>query len=220
VLDYKVVQTKFKFFQTDIQYPLFTSTQKEIDLYSLVPFIDENQYDTFVDALFAIGNLFFFLNLSKNLITIPNLQSYCFYKILKRGEGIKIEQYVNHPVSTFNKSSYENMKENIKVLLKKYEQNYNDPTLEVSIATLFYCLTKGTPKQMLKYREDEVISTFNTYNSDIRTFNLGNFHLNNLLSKIDVLYSDEFYNIISQNNKLNIMIFIDLMQIKFDFIKE
>jgi site-specific DNA-adenine methylase len=192
-------------------YPLFTSTQKEIDLNSLVPFIDGNQYDSFVDVLFTTGNLFFFINLPKNLINIPNLPSYCFYKVLKRGEGVKIEQYVNDPVNTFNKSSYENMKENIKVLLKKYEQNYNDPTLELSIATLFYCLTKGTPKQMLKYRGDEVISTFNTYNSDIQTFNLGNFHLNNLLNKTDILYTDEFYNIISQNNKPDTIIFIDLL---------
>jgi hypothetical protein len=71
VLDDKVVQTKFKFFQTDILYPLFTSTQKEIDLNSLVPFIDGNRYDTFVDVLLRTGNLFFFLNLSKNLINIP-----------------------------------------------------------------------------------------------------------------------------------------------------
>jgi hypothetical protein len=89
------------------------------------------------------------------------------------------------------------MKKNIKVLLKKYEQNYNDPILELSIATLFYCSTKGTPK-----------STFNTCNSYIQTFNSGNFHLNNLLSKTDILYTDEFYNIISQNNKPNTIIFI------------
>jgi hypothetical protein len=68
VLDDKVVQIKFRFFQSDILYPLFISTQKEIDLNSLIPFIDGNQYDTFVDGLFTTGNLFFFLNLSKNLI--------------------------------------------------------------------------------------------------------------------------------------------------------
>jgi hypothetical protein len=63
---------------------LFTSTKKEIDLNSLVPFIDGNQYDSFVDVLlFTTGNLFFFLNLSKNLINIPNLPSYYFYKVLK-----------------------------------------------------------------------------------------------------------------------------------------
>jgi hypothetical protein len=72
---------------------------------------------------------------------------------------------------------------------------------------------------MLKYRGDEVISTFNIYNSDIKTFNLGNFHLNNLLSKTDILYIDEFYDIVSQNNKPNTIIFIDLMQNKFDFYK-
>jgi hypothetical protein len=93
VLDDKVVQIKFKFFQSDILYPLFTSTQKEIDLNSLVLFIDRNQYDTFVDVLLTTGNVFFFLNLSKNLINIPNLPSYCLYKVLKRGEGMKIEQY-------------------------------------------------------------------------------------------------------------------------------
>jgi hypothetical protein len=49
-------------------------------------------------------------------------------------------------VNTFNKSSYENMKENIKLLLKKYEQNFNNPNLELSITRLFYCLTKVTPK--------------------------------------------------------------------------
>jgi hypothetical protein len=49
---------------------------------------------------------------------------------------------VNDPVNTFNKSSYENLKENIKLLLKKYEQNFNDPSLELLITTLFYCLTK------------------------------------------------------------------------------
>jgi hypothetical protein len=118
VLDDKVVQTKFRFFQSDILYPLFTSTQKEIDLNSLVPFIDGNQYNTFVDVLFTTGNLFFFLNLSKNLINIPSFSSYCFYKVLKRGEGVKVEQYLNDPVNTFNKSSYENMKENIKLLFK------------------------------------------------------------------------------------------------------
>jgi hypothetical protein len=220
VLDDKVIQTKFKFFQSDILYPLFTSTQKEIDLNSLVPFIDGNQYDTFVDVLFATGNLFIFLNLPKKLINIIfQTPSYCFYKILKRGEGVKIEQYVNNPVNTFNKSSHENMKENIKLFLKKYEQNINDPNLELSIPTLFYCLTKRTPKQMLKYRRDEVISTFNTYNSDIQTFNLGNFHLNNLLTKTDLLHTDEFYDIVSQNNKPNTIIFIDLMQTKFYFYK-
>jgi hypothetical protein len=60
-----------------------------------------------VDLLFTTGNLLFFLNLSKNLINIPNLPSYCFYKVFKRGEGIKIEENVNNPVNTFNKSSYE-----------------------------------------------------------------------------------------------------------------
>jgi hypothetical protein len=53
VLHVKEVQTKFKFFQTDILYPLFISTQKDIDLNSLVPFIDGNQYNTFVDVLFT-----------------------------------------------------------------------------------------------------------------------------------------------------------------------
>jgi hypothetical protein len=72
---------------------------------------------------------------------------------------------------------------------------------------------------MLKYRGDEVIFTFNTYNSDIQIFNLGNFLLNNLLTKTDILCSDEFYNIIFQNNKPNNIIFINLMQNKFDFYK-
>jgi hypothetical protein len=99
-------------------YPLFTSTQKEIDLNSLVHFINGNRYNTFVDVLFTTRNLFFFLNLTKNLINIPNLPCYCFYKVLKRGEEMKIEQYVNDPVNTLNKSSYEDMKENIKLLLK------------------------------------------------------------------------------------------------------
>jgi hypothetical protein len=86
--DDKVVQTKFKFFQTDILNSLFTSTQKEINLNYLVPFIDGNQYNTFADVLFTTENLFFFLTFSKNLINIPNLQS---FKVIKRGEGIKIE---------------------------------------------------------------------------------------------------------------------------------
>jgi hypothetical protein len=47
-----------------------------------------------VDVLFTTGNLFFFLNLSKKLINIPNLPSYCFYKVLKGGEGAKIEIYL------------------------------------------------------------------------------------------------------------------------------
>jgi hypothetical protein len=49
VLDDEVIQNKFKYFQTDILYPLFTSTQKEIDLNFLVPFIIENKYNTFVE---------------------------------------------------------------------------------------------------------------------------------------------------------------------------
>jgi hypothetical protein len=59
VLYDKVDQTKFKFFQTDTQYPLFTSTQKEIDLNSLAVFIDGNQYDAFLCVLFTTENLFF-----------------------------------------------------------------------------------------------------------------------------------------------------------------
>jgi hypothetical protein len=59
---------------------------------------------------------------------------------------------------------------------------------------------------MLKYRGYEIISTFNTYNSDLQTFNLGNIHINNTLSKTDILYNHEFYDIISQNNKPNTII--------------
>jgi hypothetical protein len=54
MLDYKIIQTKFRFFQIDILCPLFTSTKKEIDLNFIVPFIDGNQYDTSVDVLFTI----------------------------------------------------------------------------------------------------------------------------------------------------------------------
>jgi hypothetical protein len=72
---------------------------------------------------------------------------------------------------------------------------------------------------MLNYRGYEVIFTFNVYNTAIQTFYSGNFPLKNLLSKTDILYSDEFYNIISQNNKPTTIIFIDLIENKFDFNK-
>jgi hypothetical protein len=48
------------------------------------------------------------------------------------------------------------------------------------------------PRVPSRGRYDGSNSTFNTYNSDTQTFNLGNFHLNNLLNKTDVLYTDEF----------------------------
>jgi hypothetical protein len=85
VLDDKIVQKKFKFFQTGIPHPLFACIQKEKDLNFLVPFIESGQYDTIVDVMFTTGNLFFFMNLPKNIINIPNLPTYCFYKVLKRG---------------------------------------------------------------------------------------------------------------------------------------
>jgi hypothetical protein len=127
VLDDIIVQKKFKFFQTDILYPLFVSIQKKIDLNFIVPFIESGQYNTFVDVMFTTGNLYFFLNLPKNILNIPNLPAYCFYKVLKRGEGGKIEQYLSNPVNTFNKHTYKNMKDNIKQLLTQYEQHFNDP---------------------------------------------------------------------------------------------
>jgi hypothetical protein len=85
VLDDKIVQKKFKFFKTDILHPLFASIQKEIDLNFLVPFIENGQYETFGNVVFITENLFFFLNLPKNIINILNLPSYCFYKVLKWG---------------------------------------------------------------------------------------------------------------------------------------
>jgi hypothetical protein len=95
---------KFKFFQTDILYPLFVSIQREMDLNFLVPFIENGEYDTFVDVTFTTGNLFFFLNLPNNIINIPHLPTNYFYKVVKRGEGDKIKQYLLNPVNTFNKS--------------------------------------------------------------------------------------------------------------------
>jgi hypothetical protein len=68
-----------------VLYPLFFSTQKEYYIYSLFPYLDSGKYDSFVDVFFSTKNFYFFLNLPNNVINIPNLPVYSFYKSIQGG---------------------------------------------------------------------------------------------------------------------------------------
>jgi hypothetical protein len=65
-----------------ILYPLFFSIQKEYDINSLFPYLGSGKYNTFMDVFFSAGNFYFFLNLEKNVINIPNLPVYAFYRCI------------------------------------------------------------------------------------------------------------------------------------------
>jgi site-specific DNA-adenine methylase len=57
---------------------------------SLFPYLGSGKYHTFVDVFFSTGNFYFFLNLEKNAINIPNLPVYAFYRCIQKGNAEKI----------------------------------------------------------------------------------------------------------------------------------
>jgi hypothetical protein len=96
IVEEVVKKLKFQWYPNSyILYPLFFSTQKEYDVNSLFPCLGLTKYHTFVDVFFSTGNFYFFLNLEKNAINIPNLPVYTFYKCIQEGNAEKIYYLIN-----------------------------------------------------------------------------------------------------------------------------
>jgi hypothetical protein len=96
ILEEAVKKLKFQWYPNSyILYPLFFSTQKEYDINSLFPYLGSDKYYTFVDVFFITGNFYFFLNLEKNVINIPNLPAFAFYRCKQKGYADKLYFSIN-----------------------------------------------------------------------------------------------------------------------------
>jgi hypothetical protein len=168
ILDENMIESRNTLYKSSqILYPIFLSTEKENDINLLFPLIaNNNTYTRFVDIFFTTGNLYFFMNMENNIINIPNLPTYAFYRAIQRGEGININKYIigNSDISLFPENIYEEFKSKLNNLLKEYEKNINNEKVENQIAAYYYFLTKNVNKQTLKYRNRQAISKYNSNN--------------------------------------------------------
>jgi hypothetical protein len=220
VLEENIINSKFRIYSSFIIYPIFLSTEKENDINTLFPFISNLKINKFIDVVFTTGNFYFFMNLANNIINIPNLPTYAFYRAIQRGEGQNINAYISQDSLKLTESLFEEYKINLIKLLKQYENNLNDVKLENKIALYYYCLTKVINKQTLKYRNQEVISKYNiNYNLIHLDDSISNFYLINLLRHTTIIYTEEYYDLINQENNPNTLIFVDLMYKPLDYYK-
>jgi hypothetical protein len=222
VLEENIIEAKYQLYPSSfILYPTFISTEKENDINLIFPFLNGSQiYTRFVDVLFSTGNFYFFMNLKNNIINIPNLPTYAFYKALQRGIGKTINSYISPDSLTFSENLFEEFKSKLNTLLKEYENNLNNEKLENDIAFYYYCLTKIINKQTLKYRNQQVISKYNVnYAQIFLNPSIENFYLTSLLNNTVILYTEEYYELINQCNDPTTIIFLDLIQKPLDFYK-
>jgi hypothetical protein len=224
VLDENIIEMRNLLFKSSkLIYPIFLSTEKENDINLIFPLINNNNtYNTFIDLFFTTGNLYFFLNMEKNIINIPNLPTYAFYRALQRGEGRTINRYFigGGDVNYFPEQIYEEFKINLNNLLKEYEKNINNEKIENQIAAYYYFLTKNVNKQTLKYRNEQVISKYNSNNTYVtKEHSIEDFFVINLLSNTTILNTEEYYNMIIHYDNPQTIIFIDLMKKPLDYYK-
>jgi hypothetical protein len=102
------------------------------------------------------------LNLEKNVINIPNLPVFAFYRCIQKGYADKLFFSIN--LLSYRediKDKFEDCKKELNRVLSQYEKNMNDEELELKVATYFYYLSKDANKQTIKFRNKEVISLFN-----------------------------------------------------------
>jgi hypothetical protein len=93
------------------------------------------------------------------------------------------------------------------------EKNMNDEELEMKVAMYFYYLSKRTNKQMLKFRNKEVISLFNNYvRKIVADKELKDFYTCSLIKKTQMLYSFNYDQIARAYDGKNVIIFIDVLQ--------
>jgi site-specific DNA-adenine methylase len=120
ILEEAVKKLKFQWYPNSyIPYSLFFSTQKEYDTNSLFPHFGSGKYKTFVDVFFSTGNFYFFLNLEKNVINIPNLQVFAFYKCIQKGYADKLYFSINLlPYSDDIKDKFEDCKKELNKVLR------------------------------------------------------------------------------------------------------
>jgi hypothetical protein len=223
ILDENIIQKRNTLYHPTFNlYPIFISTEKENDINSLFPLLSDTIYNTFVDVFFGTGNFYFFMNMENNIINIPNLPTYAFYRALQRNEGKNINRCIvgDDNVNVITEKQYEHYRFILNNLLKEYDKNINNEKLENKIAPLYYFLTKNVNKQTIKYRNEQVISKYNTNNIFMcRDPALENFYLLNLLYHTCILYTEEYYNLINQCNNPETIIFIDLMKKPLDYYK-
>jgi hypothetical protein len=223
ILDENIIELRNKLYSSKILYPIFLSTEKENDINMLFPLVaNNNTYTTFVDVFFTTGNFYFFMNMEKNIINIPNLPTYAFYQAIKRKEGKNINKLIigDGDINSFSEKAYEEIKLSLNILLKEYNKNINNEKLENQIAPSYYFLTKNVNKQTLKYRNQQVISKYNNNNVYVyRDRSIEDFYILNLLSHTDILYTEDYYNLIQQYDDPQTIIFIDLMRKPLDYYK-
>jgi hypothetical protein len=225
ILDENIIEMRNMLIKSSkIIYPIFLSTEKENDINLLFPLIinNNNIYNTFIDLFFTTGNFYFFLNMEKNIINIPNLPNYAFYRTLQRGEGRSINKYFvgDGDVNYFPEQVYEEFKIALNKLLKEYEKNINNEKIENQIAAYYYFLTKNVNKQTLKYRNQQVISKYNKNNTYVtKDRSIEDFFVINLLSKTTIVNTEEYYNLITHYDNPQTIIFIDLMRKPLDYYK-
>jgi hypothetical protein len=215
ILEEAVKKLKFQWYPNSyILYALFFSTQKDYDINSLFPYFGSGKYNTFVDVFFTTRNFYFFLNLEKNMINIPNLPVFAFYKCIQKGFVEKIHFSINLlPYRDDIKDKFEDCKKELNKVLLLYEKNMNDWELEMKVVTYFYYLSKGANKQTLKFRNKEVISLFNNYVCKIEVDQeLNNFFMCWLIKKTQMLYSFDYDQIARAYDGENVIIFIDVLQ--------
>jgi hypothetical protein len=129
--------------RTHTLYTCYSSPQKEYDVNSLFLYIGSGKYDTFVDVFFSTGNFFFFLNLEKNVINIPNLPVFAFYRCIQKGNEEKMYFSINViPYLVDIKDKFEDCKTELNRVLSQYEKNMHDEELELKIQTYTYYWVK------------------------------------------------------------------------------
>lgn len=219
ILDSNIIEARNSIFPPFPLYPLFLSTERENDINTIFPYIANKKYNGFIDVIFSTGNLYFFLNFPHNIINIPNIPTYCFYRTLQRDEGKYINSFINSVHQPLTEIEFEKIKKELNDLLNEYKKTFNDNKLERQIACRYYFLSKAANKETLKYRRENVISKYNPYVPTIFPDKyLEDFYYQCILAKTNIIYTtNEFNELLKQYNKENHVILVNLVKKIYDY---
>jgi hypothetical protein len=214
ILNDDIKKMKYNLYPSSyVPYPLLFSIQKEYDIYFLFPYLDSGKYDTFVDVFFSTGNFYFFLNLPNNVINIPNLPMYAFYKSIQKGNSQRIYDYVSFVPGVEIKDKYEYCKKELNKSLLKYEQDTSNEEVELEVAQNYYFLSKGSNKQTVKFKNKKVVSLFNQYVTKVEPDKeMKDFYIISHITKSNILYCFNYGDILSKCDCENVIVFIDIIQ--------
>jgi hypothetical protein len=153
------------------------------------------------------------------MINIPSLPCYAFYKCLQRKLGNKINQFVNlQNIFRPSKDTFITLRTKLNELITQYENDKDNDKLENEVAEYYYYVSKLSNKQILKYRNKQIISKYNKYSTVVENNpDLEAFYEWNLLLRTNIIHSLDFDFLIEQCNTPETVILIDLMQKPYDF---